>query len=186
MDASMFNTLITANVRFGQLADARSLFGEMPIRNLGMEDLEGMKDKNVVPWSTMIKGLVMHDRGSNSLIHNGIKPKIEHYGCMVDLLARNGLLNVRIPVDKSLSPDKSRVYVLLANIYSVSGSPALAREISHLMREKGVEKTPGYSNVEIKGVIHEFIAGDRSHPRIKDIFTKWYEIDSTLRLEESY
>ncbi|XP_037409479.1 pentatricopeptide repeat-containing protein At5g66520-like [Triticum dicoccoides] len=351
VDASTFNTLITAHARAGRVADARSLFDEMPERNavswsamvngyvqagdgrealgvfsqmqaqgvrpddtvlvgvlaacaqlgaleqgkwvhgylranniritvflgtalvdmyakcgevqLGMEVFEGMKDKNVLAWTTMIKGLAMHGRGSdsltlfsqmessgvkpddiafigalcacthtglvdkgrelfNSMVSNyGIKPKIEHYGCMVDLLARNGLLSeARDMVEKmpmkpdaliwgalmagcrfhknvelaeyvikhwiELEPDKSGAYVLLGNIYSASGRHASAREIRHLMREKGVEKTPGCSNVEIKGVIHQFIVGDLSHPRIKDILTKWYEIDSRIRLEEGY
>uniref|UniRef100_A0A453E4M6 DYW domain-containing protein n=1 Tax=Aegilops tauschii subsp. strangulata TaxID=200361 RepID=A0A453E4M6_AEGTS len=351
VDASTFNTLITAHARAGRVADARSLFDEMPERNvvswsamvngyvqagdvrealgvfsqmqaqgvrpddtvlvgvlaacaqlgaleqgkwvhgylkanniritvflgtalvdmyakcgevqLGMEVFEGMKDKNVLAWTTMIKGLAMHGRGAdsltlfsqmessgvkpddiafigalcacthtglvdkgrelfNSMVSNyGIKPKIEHYGCMVDLLARNGLLSeARDMVEKmpmkpdaliwgalmagcrfhknvelaeyaikhwiELEPDKSGAYVLLGNIYSASGRHASAREIRDLMREKGVEKTPGCSNVEIKGVIHQFIVGDLSHPRIKDILTKWYEIDSRIRLEEGY
>jgi pentatricopeptide repeat protein len=230
---------------------------------LGIEVFEGMKDKNVLTWTTMIKGLAMHGRGSDALrlfsqmeslgvqpddiafigalcacTHTGlvdkgrelfdsmvnrygIKPKIEHYGCMVDLLARNGLLNeAREMVQKmptkpdaliwgalmagcrfhknvelaeyvikhwiELEPDKSGAYVLLANIYSASGRHASAREIRHVMREKGVEKIPGCSNVEIKGVIHQFIVGDLSHPCIKDILTKWHEIDSRIRLEEGY
>uniref|UniRef100_A0A453E4J5 Pentatricopeptide repeat-containing protein n=1 Tax=Aegilops tauschii subsp. strangulata TaxID=200361 RepID=A0A453E4J5_AEGTS len=306
VDASTFNTLITAHARAGRVADARSLFDEMPERNvvswsamvngyvqagdvrealgvfsqmqaqgvrpddtvlvgvlaacaqlgaleqgkwvhgylkanniritvflgtalvdmyakcgevqLGMEVFEGMKDKNVLAWTTMIKGLAMHGRGAdsltlfsqmentglvdkgrelfNSMVSNyGIKPKIEHYGCMVDLLARNGLLSeARDMVEKmpmkpdaliwgalmagcrfhknvelaeyaikhwiELEPDKSGAYVLLGNIYSASGRHASAREIRDLMREKGVEKTPGCSNVEIKGVIHQFIVGD--------------------------
>ncbi|VAH73225.1 hypothetical protein VPH35_050233 [Triticum aestivum] len=239
------------------LVDMYAKCGEV---QLGMEVFEGMKDKNVLAWTTMIKGLAMHGRGSdslvlfsqmessgvkpddiafigalcacthtglvdkgrqlfNSMVNNyGIKPKIEHYGCMVDLLARNGLLSeARDMVEKmpmkpdaliwgalmagcrfhknvelaeyvikhwiELEPDKSGAYVLLGNIYSASGRHASAREIRHLMREKGVEKTPGCSNVEINGVIHQFIVGDLSHPRIKDILTKWYEIDSRIRLE---
>ncbi|XBJ18687.1 hypothetical protein VPH35_009797 [Triticum aestivum] len=105
--------------------------------HLGMEVFEGMKGKNVLAWTTMIKGLPMLGRGSDSLMlvtqmessgvepydtafigalcactrtvlvdkgrelfnsmvsKYGIKPKIEHshYGCMVDLLAWNGLLS---------------------------------------------------------------------------------------------
>ncbi|KAK3123109.1 hypothetical protein QOZ80_8AG0624060 [Eleusine coracana subsp. coracana] len=351
VDASSFNTLITAYARAGRVADARALFDEMPERNavswsamvngyvqagdgrealavfsrmqtegvcpedtvlvgvltacaqhgaleqgkwvhgylkansirisvflgtvlvdmyakcgevqLALEVFEGMKEKNVLAWTTMIKGLAMHGRGSealelfsqmerssvkpddiafigalcacthaglvdkgrelfNSMVRKyGIKPKIEHYGCMVDLLARNGLLSEardlieKMPMEPDaliwgalmagcrfhknvelaeyvmkhwivLEPDKSGAYVLLANIYAASGRHASARNIRHLMRAKGVDKTPGCSTVEIKGVIHQFIVGDVSHPRIKDIMAKWHEIDSRIRLEEGY
>ncbi|WVZ94287.1 hypothetical protein U9M48_040193 [Paspalum notatum var. saurae] len=242
------------------LVDMYAKCGEV---RLAMEVFEGMKDKNVLAWTTMIKGLAMHGRGSEALVlfsqmessgvwpddiafigalcacthaglvdkgrelfdsmvfKYGIKPKIEHFGCMVDLLARNGMLceakemiqkmpmkpdaliwgalmagcrfykNVEMAEDVVkhwilLEPDKSGAYVLLANIYAASGKHASAREIRHLMREKGVEKTPGCSTVEVKGVIHQFIVGDLSHPRIKDILTKWHEIETRIRLEEGY
>ncbi|KAL5221448.1 hypothetical protein ABZP36_026161 [Zizania latifolia] len=351
VDASTFNTLITAYARAGLVADARALFDEMPERNavswsamvngyvqagdgrealglftqmqakgvrpddtvlvgvlaacaqlgvleqgkwvhgylkandititvflgtalvdmyakcgemqLGLEVFKRMKEKNVLAWTTMIKGLAMHGRGSealtlfsqmeslgvkpddiafigalcacthtgfvdkgrelfNSMVRKyGIKPKIEHYGCMVDLLARNGLLTeAREMVEKmpmkpdaliwgalmagcrfhknvelaeyvikhwiELEPDKSGAYVLLGNIYAASGRHASAREIRHLMRKKGVDKTPGCSTVEIKGIIHQFIVGDLSHPCIEEILAKWDEIDSRIRLEEGY
>jgi pentatricopeptide repeat protein len=242
------------------LVDMYAKCGEM---QLAMEVFKVMKEKNVLAWTTMIKGLAMHGRGSEALelfsqmerlgvkpddiafigalcacTHTGlvdkgrelfdsmvrkygIKPKIEHYGCMVDLLARNGLLNeAREMVEKmpmkpdaliwgalmagcrfhknvelaeyvvkhwiELEPDKSGAYVLLGNIYAASGRHASAREIRHLMREKGVDKTPGCSTVEIKGVIHQFIVGDLSHPFIEEILSKWDEIDSRIRLEEGY
>lgn len=351
VDASTFNTLITAYARAGRLADARALFDEMPARNavswsamvngyvqagdgrealrifarmqaedvrpddtvlvgvlaacaqhgaleqgkwvhgylkahgikinlffgtalvdmyskcgevqLAMDVFERMQYKNVLAWTTMIKGLAMHGRGSEAVMlfaqmessgirpddiafigvlcacthaglvdkgrelfdsmvrKYGIKPKIEHYGCMVDLLARNGFLYEakemiqKMPMEPDaliwgalmagcrfhknvefaeyvakhwilLEPDKSGAYVLLSNIYAASGRHASAREIRHLMREKGVDKTPGCSTVEVNGVIHQFIVGDLSHPRIKDILSKWYEIDTRIRLEEGY
>ncbi|RCV30450.1 hypothetical protein SETIT_6G095800v2 [Setaria italica] len=234
------------------LVDMYAKCGEV---QLAMDVFEAMKDKNVLAWTTMIKGLAIHGRGSEALTlfsqmessgvrpddiafigalcacthaglvdkgrelfdsmvrKYGIRPKIEHYGCMVDLLARNGLLGEakemvqKMPMKPDaliwgalmagcrfhknvelaeyvvkhwilLEPDKSGAYVLLANIYAASGRHNSAREIRHLMREKGVDKTPGCSTVEMKGIIHQFIVGDLSHPRIKDILAKWHEIDS--------
>ncbi|KAF6996371.1 hypothetical protein CFC21_012716 [Triticum aestivum] len=114
------------------LVDMYAKCGEV---HLGVEVFEGKKGKSVLVWTTMIKGLAMLGRGSdslmlvsqmeslgvepddiafigalcactrtrlvdkgreffNSMVNNyGIKPKIEHYGCMVDLLAWNGLLS---------------------------------------------------------------------------------------------
>ncbi|KAL5709622.1 diacylglycerol kinase (ATP) [Ranunculus cassubicifolius] len=103
--------------------------------NRALEVFDGMKDKNLLTWTTMIKGLAMHGRGEEALClfsdmekagiypdditfigvlcactHAGlvdqgrqifdsmstkykIAPKMEHYGCMVDLLARGGMLD---------------------------------------------------------------------------------------------
>ncbi|CAO2206307.1 unnamed protein product [Urochloa humidicola] len=242
------------------LVDMYAKCGEV---QLAMDVFETMKDKNVLAWTTMIKGLAIHGRGSEALTlfsqmessgvrpddiafigalcacthagfvnkgrelfdsmvrKYGIRPKIEHYGCMVDLLARNGLLGEakemiqKMPMNPDaliwgalmagcrfhknvelaeyvvkhwilLEPEKSGAYVLLANTYAASGRHDSAREIRHLMREKGVDKKPGCSTVEIRGIIHQFIVGDLSHPRIKDSLTKWHEIDNRIRLQEGY
>ncbi|KQJ95794.1 hypothetical protein BRADI_3g19052v3 [Brachypodium distachyon] len=263
VDASTFNTLITVHARAGRVADARSLFDEMPAKNvvswsamvngyvqagdgkealvvfsrmqaegvrpedtvlvgvlaacaqlgaleqgkwvhgylkansisitvflgtalvdmyakcgevqLGMEVFEGMKDKNVLAWTTMIKGLAMHGRGSEALI---LFSQMERSGVNPDDIAFIGALCACTHtglVDKGKELFNSMVR-----------RHASAREIRHQMREKGVDKTPGCSNVEIRGVIHQFIAGDLSHPRIKDILTKWHEIDIRIRTEEGY
>lgn len=227
---------------------------------LGLKVFKEMRDKNLLVWTTMIKGLAMHGRGLealqlfsemegsgivpddiafigalcacthaglvnkgrkmfDSMIQQyGIKPKIEHYGCMVDLLARNGLLDEAqkliecMPMKPDaliwgaimagcrfhknvelaeyavkhliqLEPECSGVYVLLGNIYAASGRHNDARGIRYLMKRMGVEKTPGCSLVEIKGMVHQFIVGDTSHPRIKDILAKWNEIEGRIRIE---
>ncbi|RWV88477.1 hypothetical protein GW17_00049433 [Ensete ventricosum] len=102
---------------------------------LGLKVFEEMREKNLLTYTTMIKGLAMHGQGLEALRlfshmetsgfvpddvafigvlcacthaglvdqgreildsmsrRYGIKPKLEHYGCMVDLLSRNGLLD---------------------------------------------------------------------------------------------
>jgi hypothetical protein len=58
--------------------------------------------------------------------------------------------------------------------------------LTFITREKGVDKTPDCSTVDIRGIIHQFIVGEwRSiSPHIKDIMAKWHEINSRTRLEE--
>ncbi|XP_027913247.1 pentatricopeptide repeat-containing protein At2g20540-like [Vigna unguiculata] len=63
----------------------------------------------------------------------------------------------------------SGVYVLLSNIYSASGKHSDARRVRDMMRNKGVDKVPGSSSVEIGGVVSEFIAGEETHPMMKEI-----------------
>uniref|UniRef100_A0A1D1ZFL5 Pentatricopeptide repeat-containing protein At5g66520 n=1 Tax=Anthurium amnicola TaxID=1678845 RepID=A0A1D1ZFL5_9ARAE len=113
------------------LIDMYAKCGEL---ELALEVFNRMNEKNLLSWTTLIKGLAMHGRGVEALhlfsemeksgimpddiafigalcacSHAGlveqgrqifasmteaygIKPKIEHYGCLVDVLARNGLL----------------------------------------------------------------------------------------------
>jgi pentatricopeptide repeat protein len=55
VDTSSFNTLITAYVRVGRVADARALFNEMPLRN-------------AVSWSAMVNGYVQAGDGRLALV----------------------------------------------------------------------------------------------------------------------
>ncbi|KAJ0974875.1 hypothetical protein J5N97_016840 [Dioscorea zingiberensis] len=130
------------------LIDMYAKCGEV---DLGLEVFDEMPKKNLMAWTTMIKGLGMHGRGVEALklfsemersgvvpddiafigalcacTHAGlvdrgrhifdsmtrsygIIPKVEHYGCMVDLLARNGLLNEAKEIVESMpmKPDAS-------------------------------------------------------------------------------
>uniref|UniRef100_A0A6V7QRD0 DYW domain-containing protein n=1 Tax=Ananas comosus var. bracteatus TaxID=296719 RepID=A0A6V7QRD0_ANACO len=145
-----------------------------------------------------------------------INPRIEHYGCMVDLLGRAGLLEEahqlikEIPMEANavvwgallsgckihrnallaeyvlkkliqLEPRNSGNYVLLSNIYSTSGRWDDAAKLRITMKEKGIEKTPGCSWVEHKGVVHEFRVGDKSHPLTEQIIAKLDELGKELK-----
>jgi len=63
----------------------------------------------------------------------------------------------------------SGVYVLLSNLYAASGKHSDARRVRDMMKIKGANKAPGCSSVEINGVVSEFIAGEKTHPRMEEI-----------------
>ncbi|MCL7024689.1 hypothetical protein MKW94_023503 [Papaver nudicaule] len=63
----------------------------------------------------------------------------------------------------------SGVYVLLSNMYAGSGKYDDAKRIRKNMKERGVEKTPGCSSIEVNGFIHEFVAGEKTHPQLEEI-----------------
>ncbi|KAK7258053.1 hypothetical protein RIF29_32457 [Crotalaria pallida] len=127
-----------------------------------------------------------------------LKPNMDHYGCMVDLLGRAGHLEEAkqiiddMPMKPSpgvlgalfgacmihkafeigevignylinLQPNHSGRYALLANLYSMSQNWEAAAQVRKLMKGVHVEKTPGYSWIEVNGLIHEFKAFDHSH-----------------------
>lgn len=141
----------------------------------------------------------------------GIEPGMEHYGCLVDLLGRAGLLEEARKIIKEmpmsadvgvlgalfgacrihknielgeiigkqvieLEPQNSGRYVLLANLYAYAGRWEDVANIRKLMNDRGVKKVPGFSVVELEGVVSEFIAGGRTHPQAKEIYAKVNEI----------
>lgn len=141
----------------------------------------------------------------------GIKPKMEHYGCFVDLLGRAGLLeeaekvieempmsadagvlgallgackihgNVELGEQLGrrvieLDPRNSGRYVLLANLYASVGRWDDVANVRRLMNDRGVNKEAGCSMIELRGGVHEFIAGGMSHPQAREIFAKVNEM----------
>ena len=74
-----------------------------------------------------------------------------------------------VAADKLLQLERhSGAYVLLSNLYSSAGKHDSARKLRK-MKTRGIDKTPGCSSVEINGNVHEFIAGEETHPRMEDV-----------------
>ncbi|XP_023531862.1 pentatricopeptide repeat-containing protein At2g22410, mitochondrial [Cucurbita pepo subsp. pepo] len=69
-----------------------------------------------------------------------------------------------------LDPHDSGIYVLLANMYGDANMWEKARKVRKMMEERGVEKTPGCSSIEINGLVYEFIIRDKSHPQSEKIY----------------
>ncbi|KAF3431555.1 hypothetical protein FNV43_RR26286 [Rhamnella rubrinervis] len=74
----------------------------------------------------------------------------------------------------------SGVYVLLSNLYTASGKHGDARRVRNLMKNRGVEKEPGCSSVEIGRAVHEFIAGEKTHPKMEEIYSILEKINTHL------
>ncbi|KAF8037323.1 hypothetical protein BT93_B0284 [Corymbia citriodora subsp. variegata] len=129
--------------------------------------------------------------------------RIEHYGCMVDLLSRAGYLEEACRLIESmpmkpneavwgallggcrihknpeiatlvaqrlaaeLDPDRAAGYLLLLlETYRTAKRWTDVNDIRQKMIDIGATKpAPGRSWVEVNGVIHDFVAGDRSHKR---------------------
>ncbi|KAI0495721.1 hypothetical protein KFK09_022024 [Dendrobium nobile] len=135
-----------------------------------------------------------------------IEPELEHYGCMVDLLGRAGLLQDAEDIisNMSMAPDAATwgsllgacrihkdleraqrigklveefeskhvgCHVLLANIYSGCGRWNDSNEARKKIEVAGERKIPGCSSIEVDGMFHQFLVGDRSHPQTKSIYS---------------
>ncbi|KAL4645138.1 hypothetical protein ACB092_02G214600 [Castanea dentata] len=145
-----------------------------------------------------------------------LNPTIEHYGCMVDLLGRAGLLleakelienmplnpnpaiwgallnacrihghlelgkqigKILIEVD----PAHGGRYIHLASIHAADGEWDQAVQVRSRMKNQGVSKLPGCSAISLNGIIHEFLAGDASHPQMDEIYKMWNQIAEKLQ-----
>lgn len=242
---SLANALIDMYAKCGEIDEALTIFN-------------GMAEKSVVSWNSMISGFAIHGLGVEALqlfremhangfapnevtfvgvlsscSHNGlveegckyfndmhqvygVKPNIRHYGCMVDLLGRAGRLKEAMdiindmPMEPNavvwgallascrrhgdvelgehamkkliqLEPESSGNYVLLSNAYAVSGRWDDSAKVRAMMRGVGVVKEPGCSWVEGKNMVHEFVAGDKSHPKSEKIYELLDDLGERLK-----
>ncbi|KAG0484581.1 hypothetical protein HPP92_008660 [Vanilla planifolia] len=81
-----------------------------------------------------------------------------------------------------LEPDNGAVYVLLSNIYAKSNRWEDVGRIKDMVMERGVKKIPGCSQIEMSGEVHEFVSGDRAHPKGDKIYAKLEEMGRELKL----
>ncbi|KAL4308507.1 hypothetical protein GQ457_01G024790 [Hibiscus cannabinus] len=70
-----------------------------------------------------------------------------------------------------LDPQNSGYYVLLSNLLADAGHWRSVHKVRSLMKERGVEKVPGYSWIEVNNTTHMFVAADGSHPQSKHIYS---------------
>lgn len=102
-----------------------------------------------------------------------VKPGINVLGAMlgackihknVDLgeLAANKLF--------AMNPEEGGYHVLLANIYSNAAMWDKVAEVRMAMVNKGIQKTPGCSLVNLKNEVHTFYSGSVRHPQSKRIY----------------
>ncbi|KAF5734071.1 pentatricopeptide repeat-containing protein [Tripterygium wilfordii] len=72
-------------------------------------------------------------------------------------------------------------FVLLSNMYSAVGRWDDAAQIRIMQKDLGFKKSPGCSWIEIGGVVHAFIGGDRSHPQSVEINKKLDELLAEMK-----
>lgn len=83
-----------------------------------------------------------------------------------------------------LEPNTIGNYILLSNTYASARKWNDVSRIRTLYRSKGIKKNPASSWVEgAKGVIHEFFAGDITHPRTSEIKKELEDLLCKLMLD---
>ncbi|RDX58098.1 Pentatricopeptide repeat-containing protein, chloroplastic, partial [Mucuna pruriens] len=75
-----------------------------------------------------------------------------------------------------LEPCNHGAFVLLSNIYAKAGNWENVSNLRKLMRDSGMKKEPWCSSIDVNSIVHEFVAGDNSHPFSRKIYYKLDEI----------
>ncbi|KAM3279538.1 hypothetical protein ACQJBY_046728 [Aegilops geniculata] len=246
-DVLINNSLVDLYGKCGAVELARQVFDRMPERDItswnvailtlanhgcvreSVELFDRMtRAENVVPNAiTFVAVLSACNHGG--LVEEGrryfammvseyrIRPRIQHYGCMVDILARAGFIEEALDVVSGMNcrpdaiiwrslldacsrqnagvelseamaklaldvPDDavSGVYVLLSRVYASAQKWNDVGMVRRLMGDEGLKKEPGFSSIEMDGLVHQFVAGDTSHPRSEEIYAKLDEIEQRL------
>ncbi|KAH7683919.1 Tetratricopeptide-like helical domain-containing protein [Dioscorea alata] len=73
-------------------------------------------------------------------------------------------------------------YVLLSNVYAAKERWAEVGRVREEMRSKDVRKVPGFSFVELDGVVHKFLNGDKGHERWREIYRMLDEISVKIKV----
>ncbi|VFQ62864.1 unnamed protein product [Cuscuta campestris] len=71
-----------------------------------------------------------------------------------------------------IEPNNAGNYVLLSDIYAAKKRWGDVASTRKLLKDSEVKKVRGKSWIEIKGKVHAFMAGERGHPRIEEIYSK--------------
>ncbi|RWR86735.1 Pentatricopeptide repeat [Cinnamomum micranthum f. kanehirae] len=76
-----------------------------------------------------------------------------------------------------LDPCNAPAHVLLCNMYAANHHQKEERMLRKEMGLKGVRKSPGCSWILLKGRVHIFMSGDRSHPQSNEVDTTILGLD---------
>ncbi|KAK9155669.1 hypothetical protein Sjap_003149 [Stephania japonica] len=127
----------------------------------------------------------MLDEAQNIIKSMPMKPNSAIWGALLNACRIHGNSELGEKVGKrllELEPNHSGRYVLLSNIYAANGKWNHVAELRRMMKEHGINKIPGCSFIDLKGTVHEFVAGDNSQPQSEAIYTQLSEMNRELKL----
>lgn len=212
-DICVWNSMINGLAIHGLALDAMGVFSQMEMESVSPDSITFIGLLTACSHC----GLVEQGRWYFDLMrrHYSIEPQLEHYGTMVDLLGRAGLVEEAYAVIKAMprEPDiviwrallsacrnfknlelgevavaklshlNSGDYILLSNMYCSLKKWDSSERVREMMKRDGVRKSRGKSWIELGGIIHQFQAGDRSHPETEAIYKVLERLIRRTKLE---
>ncbi|CAK9136063.1 unnamed protein product [Ilex paraguariensis] len=81
-----------------------------------------------------------------------------------------------------LEPHNAAPYVVLSDLYSISGNMKDEEQVRIAKKLKGIKKSPGCSWIMVQDKVNLFLSGDRSHVKFEEIkSTLWTILDEMRR-----
>ncbi|XP_062227855.1 pentatricopeptide repeat-containing protein At1g11290, chloroplastic [Phragmites australis] len=165
-----FLSVLTACSHGGLVDEGRNFFASMK-EDYGLEP--GMEH-----YGTMVDLLGRAGKLDEawSFIQNmPTEPGISVYGAMLGACKLHK--NVEL-AEKSarrifeLGPEEGVYHVLLANIYANASMWKGVARVRTAMEKKGLQKTPGWSIIQLKNEVHTFYSGSTNHQQAKEIYAR--------------
>ncbi|KAF8401852.1 hypothetical protein HHK36_012799 [Tetracentron sinense] len=120
-----------------------------------------------------------------SFIYNmPVEPSASVWGALLGACRIHKRVELAEQVAKKLlvlEPDQSGVYVLLSNIYAAVGKWDMVKKMRLMMSEKGLQKTAGFSAIEVEKKVYVFSAKDRLTYRNTGIDDVWNFLLAKMR-----
>ncbi|KAK1261708.1 Pentatricopeptide repeat-containing protein [Acorus gramineus] len=101
------------------------------------------------------------------------QPDVHVWGALLSACRIHGNIRLGVLVSEkiqNLGPEGTENFVLLSNLYSAAGKWDEAACVRIVQKYKGFKKSPGCSWIVVKGTVHGFVGGDRSHPQFVEIY----------------
>ncbi|XP_031247418.1 putative pentatricopeptide repeat-containing protein At5g40405 [Pistacia vera] len=125
------------------------------------------------------------DEALNVINNMPMKPHAGAWGALLNACKMHKNLEMGELASRKLVELEAKndaAYVLLSNIYADSRNWDSVDNVRQIMKAKGLRKLPGCSVIEVDGEVHEFFAGDESHPRYGEIEVMLEEISRRLKM----
>ncbi|XP_062095999.1 pentatricopeptide repeat-containing protein At2g22410, mitochondrial-like [Humulus lupulus] len=167
-DSITFVAVLSACSHGGLVSEGREYFKSM-IRDYKLEP----REEHYACMIDLLGRIGLLDEAYHLITNMPMLPCESAWGALLSACRMHGNVELaKLSAHKLLEmdPQDSGIYVLLANTLANNKRWADVRRVRSKMREMGVKKSPGRSLIEIEGEFHEFLAGDDSHPRSKEIY----------------
>ncbi|WOL01774.1 hypothetical protein Cni_G10491 [Canna indica] len=177
-DGVTFLAVLTACSHAGMVEEARNHFSKMKEVH-GIEP--GIEHYGATVDASARAGLL--DHAYEMIGEMPMKPDGVIWRILLSACKRHHRPDLaEIAIDR-MSTRGSGDYVLLSSIYSSARKWTRAEQVWDSMKENKVRKKRGLSWAEVGRKVHQFKAGDRSHPETHDIYRVLNTLGERLKIE---
>ncbi|KAJ7942992.1 Pentatricopeptide repeat-containing protein [Quillaja saponaria] len=113
------------------------------------------------------------EKASNFIRNMPVRPDASIWGALLGACRIHGKLDLgSFASDQLLEVDPENVgyYVLMSNIYANVGKWEAVHKVRALARERGLQKTPGWSSIVKGSQVEVFYTGNQTHPKHEEIY----------------